>query len=1253
MVESKRLFFFLFLLPIFSYLSLSADAVGSNSVVSVEPTYTFPENPVTPNEIRGFAWMKNGFTLTNANTECIFNSLFPVSGAIELNGGALYLDQDLELRDVVINSLGKIIGNNRVITVTPNISQLSSSDVEFESVSLHCNSNVELSSTMTIRGNCTLAGNGKIFSLTDQAQIYIDSNTIFEIRDIGLQGLKDTNITCIDDTASLVLDNVRLIMSDSFSWNNGSILFKDNVSLLGTATFSYSSCQTSTIDRYGQFLVGDGMHICLGRHPETLNDPLYFEDSTAKMYLDNCSFVSSDSGISLTRGSIILDREVILDAMGTTTETGIVLGDGNPDNDITLWIRPGSALLHNSGYWVYNNGNPSQIKSSSKTSRMIRSLGSYIYIPQHIELSDITIELLSNYVTPLQVDAGKLVVYNDAAVKLPSIEFDMTSDQLNAFTYSLDGNSSLFLTKGILPMYLLVSGVGNDLRGNGGFTGAITLSDSTAALTCGVNGFIGNSLVLNDGLFTLDYDLLVHGDGSLIGPGHINLQKNQITIDSGFKANTPLLWEADKGVINLHGKVTLTSTWTIQGQCTFKGDTTKLVLGDGGAIVVAPDSRLTFKDMKLFGLSGNNVRCDDDTGVINFVNSEINQSDNVMFDVGSMQFFLRNMLSGSYTFSYDSEMTSTLRSDTLLIVKDGATLALGRNNGNEPLYFEDHTATLKFDDAKLYVKETGMHFTRGRLMTSRDVEVDVNSTSTADGLIFGDGVAENDVDIILNPAAQARFTKGHVTYDITKPSGIISKSRTSRLIRYPASVFYLKHDLDLLDITIDVSPYSQLIVDSGKILSYTKGHIINQQDEFDVTGIWYNWFTMLLGGNGIINLNNGTFPLYIVVQGTDNRIDGVGNMGGVITLAGSTAELICNFNGCVFNSITMNNGTLILSNNLDLANNVLLSGNGRVDLGDHNINLGKSDLTWADDMHWNGTSASINLHSNISLAGTWTFSGNCLLKGNGHTLNLGELGNIIIEDDSELCLQNIKLEMVNGTNIRCLGDGSIITIDDTLWMQDCSHVYTFTQGALRFKNKVVMRGNGLFSYDSDQTSTICAESQLKFDLGITCSINSQRAGFHVLEMEDDTAALVLQNASLHTTSTGLQLTKGNFVVKGESSISTEVLEVEDDDGNNTIIDGGLCLGDGISEDNDCTGIISAGAVLRVMSGSFLYKNISSGAWGMENQLSGLAFYSGTHFRLYSSIVLGAGRILISEHAHIDDQGGNDIIGPVAVVEGLE
>ncbi len=1250
MVVSKQLFFFS--LSLFFFTVSYPVVKGSETALSVEAVAVFPSAD-NDNTMLGFGWFKNGFTLEDSLTTCTFDSVFPVSGDINLNGGTLYLLQDLILRDIALYGLGKIVGHQHVISVSPNLSQISAGTAEFDSVILRCDSNLDLASTVTIKGNSSLCGNGKVFTFTDSASIVIDSNATFELRDIEIHGLKDTNISCIDDSAQLVLNNARLVMDDSYSWKTGSILFRDKVALLGTATFSYSSCQTSTIDHHAQFTVGDGMHICLGRHPETLNDPLYFENSTSQLYLDNCSFISSYSGICLTRGSIVLDREVILDAMGTTTDTGIVLGDGNAMNDITLWIRPGAALLHNSGYWVYNNGDPHRIKSSSKTSRMIRDVGSLIYIPQNITLQDITVELLSNLVTPLQVETGKMVSYDDAAVKLPSIEFDISSDQLNAFTYALDGNSSLFLTKGILPLYLLISGVGNDLRGNGGFTGAITLSDSTAQLTCGVNGFFGNSLVLNDGKFTLDYDLLLHGDGALVGPGHINLQKNHMTIDSGFKATTPLLWESDRGVINLHGKVTLTSTWTIKGSCTFKGDTTKLVLGEGGQIVVDDDSRLTFKDMKVFGLSDTNIRCANDGGVINFINSEVNQGGNVTFDTGSMQFFLRNMLSGAYTFSYDSAMTSTLRTDGKLIVRDGATLALGRNNGHEPLYFQDGTATLKFDDAKLYVKETGMHFTRGRLMTSRDVEVDVNSTSTANGLIFGDGNAENDVDIILNPAAQARFTRGHVTYDITKSSGIISKSSTSRLIRYAQSIFYLRHNLDLSDITIDVSPYSLLMVDTGKILSYSKGHIINQQDEFDVTGIWYNFFTMLLSGGGIVNLNNGTFPLYLLIQSTNNRIDGVGNVGGVITLANSAAELICNFNGCVFNSISMNGGALTLGNNLDFANSVMLLGNGRVNMGTHNINFGKSDLNWSNDMHWNGTSASINLNSNVSLAGTWTFSGHCALKGNGHTLNLGEMGNIVVESDSQLCLQNIKLEMVDESNIRCMSDSSVIVLDDMLWMQDCSHEYTFTTGSMKFKNKVQVSGNGLFVYDSSQTSTICAESQIKFDMGITCSINSQKAGMHVLEMEDDTSTLLLQNSSLYLTSTGLQLEKGTFLVKGESVVSTEILELEDEDGIATIIDGGLTLGDGASLGNDCAGVISAGAILRIINGSFVYKNIATDSWSMENQISSLVFYSGTHLRLYSQLPLGAGQIFISKHAHIDDQGGNDIVGPVAVVEGLE
>src|SRR3989344_1112995 len=80
--------------------SLQADLVGSTIAVSVEDFKAFPENPVVSNEIRGFAWMQNGFSLANSTTSCLFNALFPVSGTVDLNGGTLTLAQNLKFANI-------------------------------------------------------------------------------------------------------------------------------------------------------------------------------------------------------------------------------------------------------------------------------------------------------------------------------------------------------------------------------------------------------------------------------------------------------------------------------------------------------------------------------------------------------------------------------------------------------------------------------------------------------------------------------------------------------------------------------------------------------------------------------------------------------------------------------------------------------------------------------------------------------------------------------------------------------------------------------------------------------------------------------------------------------------------------------------------------------------------------------------------------------------------------------------------------
>ena len=49
------------------------------------------------NRLNGFAAFENGFSLENRVTTCTFDALFPVSGTVNINGGNLYLNQDVIL----------------------------------------------------------------------------------------------------------------------------------------------------------------------------------------------------------------------------------------------------------------------------------------------------------------------------------------------------------------------------------------------------------------------------------------------------------------------------------------------------------------------------------------------------------------------------------------------------------------------------------------------------------------------------------------------------------------------------------------------------------------------------------------------------------------------------------------------------------------------------------------------------------------------------------------------------------------------------------------------------------------------------------------------------------------------------------------------------------------------------------------------------------------------------------------------------
>src|SRR3989304_9515673 len=97
-MSTTKLFFSTLYLFIF-FSSINAGVKGLGNVVSIEPAPLF-SSVDTDNILYGFGWFKHGFTLEDAQTTCTFDSVYPVSGGVDLNGGTLYLKQDLLFKNI-------------------------------------------------------------------------------------------------------------------------------------------------------------------------------------------------------------------------------------------------------------------------------------------------------------------------------------------------------------------------------------------------------------------------------------------------------------------------------------------------------------------------------------------------------------------------------------------------------------------------------------------------------------------------------------------------------------------------------------------------------------------------------------------------------------------------------------------------------------------------------------------------------------------------------------------------------------------------------------------------------------------------------------------------------------------------------------------------------------------------------------------------------------------------------------------------
>lgn len=1175
-MKQKKVFLFLSFFLFCSHLYPTIK--GSQTQLSVEPFYTFPASD-TDNIMLGFGWFKNGFALEDATTTCSFDSVFPVSGDIYLNGGNLYLAGDLILRNMTSwCTSGNIYGDNYLVDFCSSVTGLGSVDQDqvFTNAQISINSDLIVSGSVTFCGECMVDGNGKRILLGEDGCLLIDSRSTVTFKDIYIDGIAEGKICCLDDSSEITLDDVRWIQDGDYSFTKGSIRFFNNVDFAGSHTFFYQSCQTSTVDTHSFWNIFQGLRLSIGRSGGLDSpEPLYFADATSVMKLENCCLSVTSSGMRLTRGLMILDRGVEMEVHSTDSSHGLIVGDGSLENDMEFRFHPGARVLFSKGHIVYDNIDPTSFRSRSGEATFARTDQSIFYLNRDVQLKGLILDTHPN--SQLYVADEKILDYINCRVLYPGIEFELGGTRYNDYTNLMKGGDEMFLIRGTLTPYTYVQNANNVLHGNGDVSGKIILQDSDAGLTLNVNGVFSNDINLNGGTVTLEHDALFSQNAIITGPGTIDL--GAYTLGFGItdlSVTDSINWTSNGGSISLNSQIELSGTWTFNGDCTLDGGGQTLILKPGGKIVVAMDSTLVIKHLQIKGIKENNVWCACDDCSLVLDNVLWCQEGDYDFPLGSILFKNENTFEGAYTFSYESSQTSTIQKNSRWHVCGDMTLAMGRKeavNYVEPLYFEDKTSTLKLNKCTFIITASGMRLTKGKFSVSHDVLLEVNSTGSTNGLIFGDGILDNDIHVDIYPGAALHCVKGHLVVDEMNPEFFSLSHGNAKVIRQAGSIFYVNRDMNISNLIIDTDLQSSMIVTPGKTISYNNCTIETVYADFSLTGMRGNDYVNFLMGNGDVFMHRGVLPAYTYVWNTNNTIRGNGSISGAIVLQNAAAQARFNLNGDVLTNVTLNGGTAVLDNDLHITQDNIIVGPGSVELGDNSLYLGSQDKTWPGSVSWDGDVGRIHLNSNLSLLGTWTCNGTCIINGHGNTLDLSSVGALVVAAGAELTLKNMRIKGVSGNNIRCMDDLGRIHLYDVAWVQDGN--FSFTQGSISFEHQVDFSGTYTFAYESGQTSTIQNSSRWAITDGMRLEIGRKEA-INYLEpiyFDDRTSILKLNNCTFAITESGIRLTKGTFAVSHDV-----MLEV-----NSTSSSTGLIFGDGTDEE-DINVNIYPGAALHCLKG---------------------------------------------------------------------
>lgn len=195
----------------------------------------------------------------------------------------------------------------------------------FSNAVLTLGTSVNISGTWKFRGACKVVGQDSrlTFKRTNSGIVLAPGAKVM-FDNVELFGLRDFNLQCMDNKATITFKNSTLVLANDFTFSTGSFYVQSDVLVTGGKKFIYTSKPTSTIGSNATLYFDQGTTFSYA--PLRANkDLLYMPDVSAALYLDGATLFSTVTGLRLSNGSLYVDNKVTMSTQARNSGEAMVL----------------------------------------------------------------------------------------------------------------------------------------------------------------------------------------------------------------------------------------------------------------------------------------------------------------------------------------------------------------------------------------------------------------------------------------------------------------------------------------------------------------------------------------------------------------------------------------------------------------------------------------------------------------------------------------------------------------------------------------------------------------------------------------------------------------------------------------------------------------------------------------------------------------------------------------------------------------